>query len=263
MARAIWKGVIRIGSVRVPVKFYPAVHEHTIHFRLLHKTDHAPVKQKLVSSATGQAVDPSEVKKAYPVTKRQLVILDDAELEKLEPESSRDVEVKKFVSPESVDHRWYERAYLLGPDNDKDAYFAAAEALRSKKKEGIARWVMRNREYAGALRYEDGYLMLITLRHADEIIDAEALEPPKGRALDGREVRMAEQLIGALEERFDPSQFRDDYRQRVMDLIKTKARGGRVKVTKFRPKKTEDDQLDKALRASLAGLGRRKGSAVA
>ncbi len=262
MARAIWKGVIHIGSVRVPVKFYSAVHEHTTHFRLLHKTDHAPVKQKLVSSATGEEVSREEVRKAYPVTKRQLVILEDEDLEKLEPKSSRDIEIKKFVSPESIDHRWYERAYFLGPDNDRDAYFAAAEALVSKKKEGIARWTMRNREYVGALRPVDGYLMLITLRHADEIIDAAALTPPMGRALDSREVKMAEQLISALEEPFDPAQFRDEYHDRVMDLIKTKARGGKVKVTKFRPKKTEDNQLDKALQASLAGLGR-KGAKVA
>jgi DNA end-binding protein Ku len=261
-ARAIWKGVIKIGTARVPVKFYSAVHEHTIHFRLLHKTDHAPVQQKLVSSATSEPVEREVVRKAFPVTKRELVILENEDLEKLEPKPSRDIEVKKFVSPESIDHRWYERAYFLGPDTDKDAYFAAAEALRSKKKEGIARWVMRNRAYVGALRYDDGYLMLITLRLADEIIDAEALEPPAGRALDAREVKMAEQLVDALEERFDPTQFRDEYRERVMDLIKTKSRGGKVKVARFTPKKTTDDKLDKALQASLAGL-RRKGAAVA
>jgi DNA end-binding protein Ku len=244
------------------VKFYSAVHEHTIHFRLLHKTDHAPVKQKLVSSATGEEVPRDEVRKAYPVTKRQLVILEDEELEKLEPEASRDITIRKFVSSDDIDHRWYERAYFLGPDNDRDAYFAAAEALRTKKKEGITQWVMRGRSYVGSLRYEDGYLMLITLRHADEIIDAAALSPPAGRALDAREVKMAEQLISALEEPFDPTQFRDEYHDRVMDLIKTKSRGGKVKVTKFQPKKTTDDQLDKALQASLAGLGR-KGKKVA
>ncbi|HJT16189.1 MAG TPA: Ku protein [Thermoanaerobaculia bacterium] len=251
MARAIWKGVIKIGSVKLPVKFYSAVHEQTVHFRLLHKTDHQPVKQKLVN-ADGDAISNDDIRKAYPVTSRQLVMLDDEELDKLEPKSSRDIEIRKFVDAESIDHRLYERAYFLGPDSDASAYFAAAEALRKKGKEGVARWVMRNKEYVGALRYEDGYLMLISLRYADEVIDANALEPPEGRALNPKEIRMAEQLIEALEAEFDPSQFHDEYRERVLDLVKTKERGGKVKVKKFRPKKTADESLDNVLAASLA-----------
>lgn len=251
-ARSIWKGVIKIGSTKLPVKLYSAVHEQNVHFRLLHKTDHQPVKQQLVSSSTGDPIDNDEIRKAYPVTSRQLVILEDEELEKLEPESSRDIEVRKFVDPESIDHRLYERAYFLGPDGDSADYFAAAEALRKKGKEGVARWVMRNKEYVGALRYEDGYLMLITLRYAEEVIDAEALEPPEGRALNPKEVRMAEQLIEALAAEFDPTQYHDEYRERVLDLVKTKARGGKVKVAKFRPKKTTDESLDNVLAASLA-----------
>jgi DNA end-binding protein Ku len=254
-ARAIWKGVIVVGKSRLPVKFYSAVQEHTIHFRLLHRTDHAPVKQELISSATEEPVAPDDVRKAFPVTQRQLVVLTAEELEKLEPKESRDVEITRFVDPGEIDHRWYERAYFLGPDgDDAKAYFAAAEALRRKKKEGVARWVMRGKEYVGALRSEDGYLMLITLRHADEIIDAEALPRPEGRALDPREVRMAEQLIAALEERFDPSALHDDYRQRVMELIEAKQHGRKPKVAKFRPRKTDEDTLGKALEASLRGL---------
>ncbi|HUJ14003.1 MAG TPA: Ku protein [Thermoanaerobaculia bacterium] len=252
MAQAIWKGVIKIGSVRLPVKFYSAVHDESVHFRLLHKTDHAPVKQKLVSSATGDELSAGDIRKAYPVTPRQMVILEDEELDKLEPKSSRDIEIKKFVDPDTIDHRLYERAYFLGPDGDSGDYFAAAEALRKKGKEGVARWVMRNREYAGALRYEDGYLMLITLRYAEEVIDANALEAPSGRALNPREVQMAGQLIEALESEFDPTQYHDEYRARVLELIKTKQRGGKVKVKAFRPKKTDDQSLDRVLAASLA-----------
>lgn len=254
-SRAIWKGVIVAGKSRLPVKLYSAVQDHTIHFRLLHRTDHAPVQQELISSATDQPVPSEDVRKAFPVSQRQLVILDGEELEKLEPKESRDVEITRFVAPEEIDHRWYERAYFLGPDGeDTKAYFAAAEALRKKKKEGVARWVMRGKEYVGALRYEDGYLMLITLRHADEIIDAAALPRPEGRALDPREIRMAEQLIAGLEERFDPSSLHDDYTARVMELIESKAHGRKPKVTKFRPKKTDEDTLGKALEASLRGL---------
>lgn len=256
-ARAIWKGVIKIGRVALPVKLYSAVQDRSVHFRLLHRTDHQPVKQKLVSSASGDDLDRDEVRKAFPVTRGRMVVLEDEELEQLSPESSRDIEIKRFVDPEQIDHRWYERAYYLGPDGNNAAYFAAAQALEKRGKEGVARWTMRKKEYVGALRAEDGYLMLIVLRHAEEVIASESLAPPEGRALSQREVAMARQLLSALEGEFDPEQFHDQYRARVMELVETKAKGGTVKVKKFRPKKTDDDSLARALEASLAG-GRKK-----
>jgi DNA end-binding protein Ku len=114
-ARAIWKGVVKIGAQKLPVKLYSAVQDRTVHFRLLHKTDKQPVKQKLVSSGTGDVVDYGEVRKAYPLTRGRMVALEKEELAKLEPEDSRDIEVSRFVSPHEVDSRWYDRAYYLGP----------------------------------------------------------------------------------------------------------------------------------------------------
>jgi len=256
-ARAIWKGSIHMGALSVPVKLYSAVTDHTVHFRLLHKTDKQPVRQQLVSSDSGEPVDYSEVRKAYPITRGRLVVLEDEELEKLEPEDSRDIEISRFVDPSDVDPRWYERAYYLGPDGNAKAYFALAAALERKNKEGIARWVMRDRAYVGALRAEDGYLMLITLRHAEEVIDADALKPPGGRPLQKRELDMARQLISSLQGEFDPSQFRDEYRARVMEMIEAKAEGGKPKLKVFRPKKQREDQLADALEASLAGVKRK------
>jgi DNA end-binding protein Ku len=257
-ARAIWKGVLHIGTVPVPVKFYSAVKDHTVHFRLLHKTDKQPVRQQLISSATSEPVEYPEVRKAFPITRGRLVMLEKEELEKLEPEDSRDIEITRFVNIGDIDHRWYERAYYLGPDNSAKAYFAAAAALERKKKEGVARWVMRDKSYIGALRVEEGYLMLITLRHADQIIAADALKPPAGRALQQREIQMAEQLLEALHDEFDPAQFHDEYRARVMDLIEAKAAGRKPKIVKFRPKADTEDVTD-ALAASLAGMKKKAG----
>ena len=257
-ARAIWKGVLNIGTSAVPVKLYSAVSEQTVHFRLLHKTDKQPVKQELVSSDSGEVVEFSSVRKAFPLDRGRMVVLDNDELETLEPEESRDIELTRFVDPHDIDHRWFERAYYLGPDGNTKAYFAVVAALEHKKKSGIARWVMRDRAYAGALLVEEGYLMLIVLRHADEIIAADALTPPGGRALVKREVEMAEQLIGALHGEFDPSQYRDQYRDRVMELVETKAEGGKPKLKVFRPKKQTEGQLADALEASLAGMKKRK-----
>ena len=258
-ARAIWKGVVHVGTLTVPVKLYSAVQDRSVHFRLLHKTDKQPVKQRLVSSESGEVVDYSEVRKAYPLTRGRLVVLEKEELEKIEPEDSRDIEVTRFVDPAEIDHRWYVRAYYLGPDGNTKAYFAAAAALERKKKEGVARWVMRDKEYVGALRAEDGYLMLVVLRHADQIIAADALKPPAGRALQKREVEMAAQLLEALHGQFDPAEYRDEYRKRVMELVEAKAEGGKPKLKPFRrPPQKKDDQLANVLEASLAGMGRRK-----
>jgi DNA end-binding protein Ku len=256
-ARAIWKGVIVIGKQKVPVKLYSGVQDRTIHFRLLHRTDQAPVKQKLVDADRGEEVAEGDVRRAFPVTRTQLVALRDEELEKLEPEPSREIEISRFVDPRDIDHRWYERAYFLGPDSDNNEYFAVAEALDKKKKEGVAHWVMRGKQYLGALRAEGPYLMLITLRYAEEIVDASSLEGPGGRALDKRELAMAERLVDALAGRFDPSEYRDEYRARVMELVETREKGGRVKIRKFKPRPTKDNALTNALEASLAGLGKR------
>ncbi|HEX7808320.1 MAG TPA: Ku protein [Thermoanaerobaculia bacterium] len=261
VARAIWKGVVHIGTLEVPVKLYSAVSDKAVRFRLLHKTDKEPVKQKLVSAETEEPVDYAEVKKAYPITRGRLVLLEPEELDELKPKDSRDVEITRFVPVGEIDHRWYERAYFLGPDGNQKAYFAAAAALAKKKKEGVARWVMRDREYMGALRVEQGYLMLIVLRHAEEIIAAEALQPPGGRALTQKELDMASQLIDALHGEFKPSEYHDQYRARVMELVESKAAGHKPKLKVFRAKKAQEpDEITDVLAASLASMKKKKAS---
>ena len=115
-ARAMWKGVIQIGSHELPVKLYSAVQDRSVRFRLLDKKDKSPVRQQMVNSETGDPVEPDEIQKAFPIDRNTLVVLEDEDLETIEPEASRDIEITRFVDPEEIDHRWYERAYYLGPD---------------------------------------------------------------------------------------------------------------------------------------------------
>ena len=251
-ARAIWKGVLHIGKLKVPVKLYSAIEDKRVHFRLLEQSERDPVSQKMLDPQTGKKVDYKEAKKGYEVERGVFVILDEDDLEELEPKASRDINITRFVSPEAIDHRWYSRPYWLGPDGDEKSYFALAEALARKGKEGVARWVMRKKEYAGALRVEGEHLMLIALRWANEVVAAEDLTAPAGRKPDAKEIKLAEQLISALEDEFRPEDYRDEYRERVMELIETKAKGGKVKVRRFRPKVTEEDSLADALAASLS-----------
>ena len=251
-ARAIWKGRIRFGDVDVPVKLYSAVKSTGgVHFRLLHEKDLVPVAQQMVNPATGKVVAYEDVRRAFPTDDGRLVMLDEEELAELEPEASRDIEITRFVDPAVITHQWYDRPYYLGPDDSDADYFALAEALRSQQKEGVARWVMRNKEYVGALRLEDEHLMLMTLRHAGEVVPASALKAPGGRELDKREIQMAKQLVSALEGDLDLESYRDEYRERVMELVEAKASGKVLKFPKAPAKKKQEDSLSAMLEKSL------------
>src|SRR6185436_7661904 len=130
------------------------------------------------------------------------------------------------------------------------------------EKEGIVRWVMRGKEYVGALRSEGDYLMLITLRHAEEVVSAQNLPAPGGRSLDKKEVSMAGQLVELLEGEFDPNQFKDEYRDRVLEFIEQKAKGKRPRLHVVKSKRGTSS-LDKVLSRSIASLKKQKEKAAA
>lgn len=262
-ARAIWKGVIRFADVELPVKLYSAVEDRTVHFNLLDPDAGSRVKQRMVVPSSGDPVPREEIRKGFETAPGELVVLSDEEVEALSPEASRDIEITRFVPEAEVDHTWYDRPYYLGPDDSggEDVgrdYFALAEALSKRGREGVARWVMRNKEYVGALRAEGDHLALLTLRHPGEVIPADDLSPPGGRKLDAKELDMAEQLVDALADDFEPEGYVDEYRERVMELIEAKAGGGTIEVQAPEPEKEESDDLAGALEASLAGLKKGK-----
>ena len=248
--RAIWKGIIRLGTVPVPVKLYGAVEEKTIHFRLLHRKDTTPVRQEMVHPETGEVVPAEAIRHGYETETGEMIILTDEELQGLEPQPSREIEVIRFLPGSAIDHRWFEHPYYLGPDGDPESFFALAAALDGAGSEGLARWSMRNKEYFGVLRLQEHYPVLISLRHAEEVVQLADLKIPAGREMDQRELALAEQLVSALAGSFDPAQYRDEYRARVMGLIAGKASGKVIQLRKAAPKKTTRD-LKKALAGSL------------
>ena len=261
MARAMWKGVIAFGDVEVPVKLYSAVQEEGVHFRLLHEADQVPVRQEMVNPETGEVVPRESIRKGFEVESGEFVVLGEDELEKLRPKASRTIEITGFIEPPEVDAQWYDRPYYLGPDANDSLYFALADALEQSGREGLARWVMRKTEYRGALRVRDGYLALMTLRSAEEVVPATALEVPAGREPDAREIRMARQLVEALEGPFEPEEFRDEYRDRVLELVEAKAAGRSIPRGKAPPRRTEGS-LAAALEASVK-RAKKKGKAAA
>lgn len=250
MAATIWKGVIRLGEESVPVKLRSAVTDRTIRFRLLDRAGGAPVEQRMVNPGTGKEVPYEKVRRGVETESGEIVVLEEAELEQLEPPESRDIEVVRVVPSAAIDHRWYLRPYWLAPDGDGDAYFALARALEEEDREAIARWTMRKKSYQGALHPRDGYLMLVTLRHASEVVSASELEGPTGRELEPRERKMAVQLIDALSGEFEPERFQDEYRKRVEELIEAKASGKRIPIARRREEK-RPASLTAALEKSL------------
>ena len=258
--RAIWKGELKIGSAKIPVKLYSAVADRTVRFHLLDDKHLLRVKQHMVDPDSSEEVTNEEVRKGYEIEPGKFVILTDEDLQSLEPKPSRDIDVSEFVPPESINQQWYERPYYLGPDGDVAAYFALAQALENREREGIARWVMRNKPYIGALRSQDGYLVLVTLRNASEVISASELPKPAGRAPSAKELNMAKQLVGMLEGEFNASEFEDEYRKRVMEFIERKAKGHRPKLHAVKTKR-KTTSLDSILAKSLASLKKEKRAA--
>ncbi|MDR0788224.1 MAG: Ku protein [Gemmatimonadota bacterium] len=252
-ARAIWKGRINLGPVELPVKLLSATHDRAIRFRLLDEKHGEPVRQKMVD-ADSKVVEPSEIRKALVINDGSLVILSDEELDGLKPEASREISITRFLKAGTISSEWYNRPYWLAPDGDQSGYFAFAEALRNEDREGIARWVMRGKEYAGVVRSHGDYLALITIHFADEVVPAARLDAPAGRDLSQKEVTMAKQIIEAMVDELDLSEFRDEYRERVMELIDAKAEGKIIRFPKA-SRRRKEQPLEEVLEASLKTTG--------
>jgi DNA end-binding protein Ku len=250
-ARAIWKGVVRIGPIATPVKLYAAVQDRNVRFRLLERRTQAPVRQVLVDPEREEEVAYEEARRGYVTDDDELVLLDPDELAGLEPEASRDIEVAPFLPPAEIDHRWYDRPYYLGPDGDLAAYTALAAALTRSGREGVARWTMRTKAYVGALRAHRGYPVLVTLRHAEAIVPVERVERPAWKPLDDRQLAMARQLIEMLEAPFEPDAYRDEHRDRVLAFLAAKRAGAPTETKKPRRQRPTGD-LERALERSLA-----------
>jgi DNA end-binding protein Ku len=255
-ARAMFRAVLRVGGESVPVKLYSAVQDERVHFHLLHAEDLVRVEQRMVHPATGETVPSEDVVRGIEVEPGLFVRVDDEELAALEPEPSRDVTLTHWLPADALDHRWYERPYLLGPEPNQGARYAAlARALADSGRIGVAHWTMRKREYDGALLLEGEHLALVTLRPAAEVLPLEELPAPEGRPLAERERALAAQLVAALASDFDPEEFRDEYRERVLELVERKRSGKKVRLKRFRPEIARDDALVAALERSIKRAG--------
>lgn len=257
MARAIWSGSISFGLLNVPVKLYSAVSRRNIALREIRAADSARIKHRRFAEGTDEEVAFEDIAKAYEITPGRYVPLSKDEMKALAPEKTRAIEVKDFVDLEQIDPIYFDSPYYLGPaDGAEKAYSLLGKAMESSGKVAIARFVLRNKENLAAIRAGEGVLTLTTMRFADEIVPARELEdvvPEKAPKVEKKEQEMAEQLIASLSTEFDPTAYRDEYREELMSLIERKAEGKEIVASEAEaPKATKAPDLMAALEESIA-----------
>jgi DNA end-binding protein Ku len=260
MARAIWSGSISFGLLNVPVKLYSAVSKKSVSFRELRASDGSRVRHKRVAESDGEEVPYEEIVKGYEIAPDQFVTITREELEELDPKKTRAIEIHDFVDLDDIDPIYFDHPYYLGPDKGAEkAYALLVKAMGDAKKVAVARFVLRNREHLAAIRPADNVLTMATMRFADEVVAPDELGedvvPENGHKLEKREVEMAKQLIDSLTSDFDPSKYRDEYREELLALIDRKAQGkALVEPVSEEPKPTKAPDLMAALEESLASV---------
>jgi DNA end-binding protein Ku len=259
MARAIWSGSISFGLLNVPVKLYSATARRGISLREIRESDGARIRHRRVAEGTDEEVPYEKIQKAFEITSGNYVPISKDELAAMAPKKSRAIEVQDFVDLGEIDPIYFDSPYYLGPaDGAEKAYSLLASAMEASGKVAISRFVFRNKEHLAALRTERGVLTLTTMRFADEVVPASELDdvlPAEKPKVSKKEVEMAEKLIDSLTSEFDPTAYRDEYREELMSLIEQKAEGKEIVASEeTEPQATKAPDLMAALEQSIAAV---------
>src|SRR5579872_7550475 len=218
MARAIWSGAISFGLVNVPVKLYTATSPKTVRFHQLSAKTGARIKQKRVDSSTGEEVAYEDIVKGYELSPDQYVMIEPEELEALDPQVTRTIDIEEFVDLSEIDPIYYDHSYYLAPTaGGAKAYRLLLDAMRQAGKVGLGRVVIRSKQQLCALRPTGDVLALTTMLFGDEVLAADRLDELDAIgdvAASDRELAMAQQLIQSLSAEFEPAKFHDEYRER-------------------------------------------------
>jgi DNA end-binding protein Ku len=254
--RPLRNATISFGLVNIPVRFYTATKSEDVHFNLLHESCGTRVNRKWWCPHHEKIVESSELVRAYAISKNKYVTFSDEEIETLETDDNRALDISEFLQLDQIDPVFFEKAYFLGPGpGGGKTYKLLSEAMKKQNKVALARWVSANREHLVILRpFEDG-LVLHTMYYADEVRDFSAVEKEDAPVKE-KEIKLAEMLIDELtEKKFNPLQYKDQYRERLLGRIKDKSKGKAI----VSEEKEEEDKggevidIMEALRRSLEG----------
>jgi DNA end-binding protein Ku len=258
MPRSIWSGAISFGLVNVPVKLYSAVSRKTVRFHQLNRDTGNRISQRRVDPETGDEVAYDDIVKGYELTKDHYVVITPEELEALDPEKTRTIDIEDFVDLEDIDPIYYDHPYYLVPDTGATkAYGLLLNAMQESGKVAIAKVVLRSKEQLVAIRPQDELLCMETMIFADEVVAHDSIDDlPAAKDLkaSARELKMAQQLIDSLSTEWEPGKYRDEYREKVLELIERKAAGEEIAVQPEAPQPAKVPDLMAALEASLAAV---------
>jgi DNA end-binding protein Ku len=253
--RAIWKGSISFGLVNIPIALYPATRREDLTFRLLRATDLSPVNYKRVAEADGKEVPWDEIVKGYEYEKGKYVVLKDEDFQRVDLEATQTVDIQDFVDEEEIDPMFFYKPYYLEPQKGGDkAYVLLRDALADSKKVGIAKVVIKTRQYLAGVKAEHGVLVLELMHFAEELAEADKLRVPQKTEPGKRETNMAKALIDSMSSKWNPEKYRDDYREALMEVIEKKVEAGGKQIEtkpKKAPKPTKVIDLVSVLQKSL------------
>jgi DNA end-binding protein Ku len=224
---AIWKGTISFGLVTIPVALYSAVRREELKFRLLRKSDLSPVNYKRVAEADGKEVPWDQIVKGYEYEKEKFVVLKDEDFKRVDMEATQTVEIINFVSLKDVDPLLFHKPYYMevGKGGDK-AYTLLRDAMEESGKIAISKVVIKTREHLAAIKPEEDRLMLELMHFPAEILPATDFKKPADRKSGTKELNMAQKLIESMTSKWNPEDYKDEYRQALEKVIEEKLEHG-------------------------------------
>jgi DNA end-binding protein Ku len=259
MARALWKGALVFGLVNIPVELHTAVRDSRPRFRMLHAEDKSPIKFERVCAREGKPVAWEDLVKGYEYQKGRFVILTKEDFKQAALDKSRTVDIRNFVNGEDIDDRFFETSYYLTPQKGGErSYALLRQALRDTRLVGIATIVLRDAQHLAALEVKGDAMVLTMMRYAEELVEVDEYSFPAAGAIRKPELQMARTLVEQLADKWDPSQYTDEYRANLMKIIKAKMKGKTVELHEAaEPRSAEVVDLMERLRQSLEGTSAR------
>jgi DNA end-binding protein Ku len=255
MPRALWKGALAFGLVNIPVELHTAVRDSRPRFRMLHASDKSPVRFERVCAREGTPVAWEDLVKGYEYERGHFVVLTKEDFRQAALEKTRTVDIRNFVKPGEIDDRFFESSYYLVPAKGGErAYALLREAIRQTERVGIATIVLRDSQHLAAVEVVKDALVLTLMRYPEELVDVGAYTFPAATDVRKPELEMARMLVENLADRWDPSQYTDEYRENLMKIIKAKMKGKEAHLVEHEePQSAEVVDLMERLRQSLQG----------
>jgi DNA end-binding protein Ku len=224
--RAIWKGNISFALVSIPISLFSATRRNELSFHHLHKKDMSPVSYKRFCDTEDVEVPWEDITKGYEYEKGQYIEITDEDLDKAGIELTKTIQIQEFVQEDEIDPLYFDKPYYLEPQKGGErAYALMRDALAHSKKVGIAKVVLKTREHLAAVKTVGNMMTLQTMRFAHEIVDTGELNLPEKAEISKKEMDLANMLIDSMSDKFDPRKYKDDYYDKVLEIIQMKVAG--------------------------------------